>query len=319
MGQPDEQVAGQDAKASKRGRLRGNGPRMRQVVVAAGIIGVVAAPMGVAATGGALREGVRNGTTTAETEIVSDIKATTGLKGGYSTRQSNLSATGGGAIYGCRSTAGTSGGNPPQNPCVRANNLKTGLAFEFNATSGNVVGTITASGAGGDSVKPFVTNATGVATGLNADRVDGQDAAAIAKTATDASATDATTKANAARTRFALINEAGQIEEQSGGFTVKSFNAPNNNNVYIDTGSSLVSKGLQATIALQNRVNVNGNADPDPNFSGEVSVARCNTPAVACAPEGTNNDNTLVVRASNSDGTATAAGERKRFYVTVTP
>ena len=43
-------------------------------------------------------------------------------------------------------------------------------------------------GAGGDATKPFVTNATGVATGLNADRVDGKDAEDIAKDAVAASA-----------------------------------------------------------------------------------------------------------------------------------
>ncbi|MCW3011544.1 MAG: hypothetical protein JWO90_1948, partial [Solirubrobacterales bacterium] len=193
------------------------GVRMRQVVVAAGIIGAVAAPFGVAATGQGLREGVRNGTATQETEIISNNGATTTLKGGYSTRQSNLSSSGGGAIYGCRSGAGTSASNPPQNPCLRANNLNRGLAFEFNATSGDVVGTITSS-TGGDTKKPFTTNATGVATGLNADRVDGQDAAAIAKTATDAAAADATKKADDATERWALIGPDGAILRQTGGF-----------------------------------------------------------------------------------------------------
>ena len=49
--------------------------------------------------------------------------------GGYATRQSNLSRSGGGAIYGCRSTRRARG----TNPCLRANNLSTGSAFEFNA------------------------------------------------------------------------------------------------------------------------------------------------------------------------------------------
>ena len=47
----------------------------------------------------------------------------------YGTRQSNKSANGGGAIYGCRSGAGgTEKGNAP---CVRASNLAKGRAFEF--------------------------------------------------------------------------------------------------------------------------------------------------------------------------------------------
>ncbi len=135
--------------------------------------------IGVAATGNPLREGQRNGTTTRETEIVGNFGSSTGLKGGYVTRQSNLSSSGGGAVYGCRSQAGGSLATPtPQNPCIRANNLSRGLAFEFNSTIGDIVGAITVA-SGGDTKKPFVTNATGVATGLNADRVDNLDAAQI--------------------------------------------------------------------------------------------------------------------------------------------
>ena len=113
------------------------------------------------------------------------------------------------------------------------------------------------------------------------------------------------------RTRWALINEAGNIEEQSGGFTIANNNA--NANIYINAGSSLVGKGLEATIAIQNRV-----AGVDASFSGQVAIARCNTIAVACAPANTNNDNTIVVRATPSDGQPSNAQERKRFYVTVT-
>ncbi|MEY2516230.1 MAG: hypothetical protein QOJ89_3588 [bacterium] len=160
-------------------RGNGKGPRTRSVLLATGLLVVGIAPFGIAATGDSLREGRRNGTTVRETEIVSNIKSTTALKGGYSTRQSNLSDSGGGAIYGCRSQAGGSRATPtPQNPCIRANNLSQGLAFEFNAANGDTVGAITA-GAGGDAKKPFTTNATGVATGLNADRVDNLDADAI--------------------------------------------------------------------------------------------------------------------------------------------
>ena len=160
-------------------RGNGKGPRTRSVLLATGLLVVGLAPFGIAATGDSLREGRRNGTTVRETEIVSNIKSTTALKGGYSTRQSNLSDNGGGAIYGCRSQAGGSRATPtPQNPCIRANNLSLGLAFEFNAANGDIVGSITA-GAGGDTKKPFTTNATGVATGLNADRLDNLDASAI--------------------------------------------------------------------------------------------------------------------------------------------
>src|SRR5919112_762033 len=98
-------------------------------------------------------------TTSAETQIITNNDT-------YGTRQSNLRiGDGGGAIYGCRSASG-------HEPCVRANNLNTGRAFEF-ATDGNEAGRITTKDATG---APFTTNATGVATGMNADRVAGKDA-----------------------------------------------------------------------------------------------------------------------------------------------
>ncbi len=307
----------QEQSAAGRRHAGRTGVRLRHVVVAAGIIGVVAAPVGVAATGGGLREGVRNGTTTKETQIIGRVTSVTTPTGGYVTRQSNLSGSGGGAIYGCRTGPGGSTARPPRNPCVRGSNIRSGLAFEFDSR-GAVIGTFTA-GAGGDTKKPFTTNATGVATGLNADRVDGFDAAQLSADATTKAAADATAKAAAATTRWALVDEQGRIVEQSGGFTVASFGA--NANVYLNAGSSLIGKGLSATIAAQNKADVDGDgvdSAGEDNFNGEVSVARCNSAAVACAPDGTNNDNTLVVRASNSDGTATTATTRKRFYVEVT-
>jgi hypothetical protein len=100
---------------------------------------------------------------TKETEIIAS-------NGTYGTRQSNKKdGDGGGAIYGCRS-------NPGAEPCIRANNLKGGRAFEF-ATVGKEGGRIETGDATG---APFTTNATGTATGLNADRVDGKEAADFA-------------------------------------------------------------------------------------------------------------------------------------------
>jgi hypothetical protein len=108
---------------------------------------------------------------TKETQII----ATTSK---YGTRQSNKSSTGGGAIYGCRSGAG--GTATSNEPCIRANNLSAGLAFEFVASGGSTAGLIQTKDATG---KPFTTNATGVATGLNADRVDSLDADQIVNNA----------------------------------------------------------------------------------------------------------------------------------------
>lgn len=101
-----------------------------------------------------------------ETEIIAN-NAT------YGTRQSNKrDGDGGGAIYGCRSNLGNE-------PCVRAANLKGGRAFEFH-TVGAQAGQITV---GNPAGAPFITNATGVATGLNADKVDGKDATDFAPAA----------------------------------------------------------------------------------------------------------------------------------------
>ncbi len=310
MRRPHQKQAGDDQGRS-RGERRGNGPRMRQVVVAAGIIAVVAAPMGVAATGGGLREGVRNGTATKETQIIGNFGSSTGLTGGYVTRQSNLSSSGGGAVYGCRSGAGGSGVNPPQNPCVRANNLDRGLAFEFNATSGDIVGAITSS-TGGDTKKPFVTNATGVATGLNADRVDGQNAADIQKAATDAAAADATSKVNATKERWVLIGSDGTIVKQSGGFSlVNCYQA--NGNCYINAGDDVTNRSITSEIVTTNGGN---DAGTPTQLTGDTSAAPCGLDIVACAPAGAESNNVIVVTPRNSDGTAvdTAGGQKNYFF-----
>jgi hypothetical protein len=313
-------------------------PRTRSVLLATGVLAVGVSSFAVAGTGDSLREGVRNGTTARETQIVSNVGATTARTGGYSTRQSNLSDSGGGAIYGCRSKAGGSAATPPQNPCVRANNLSTGFAFEFQATNGTVGGLISV-GAGGDSTKPFVTNATGVATGLNADEVDGLDAAQLIAAARGRANLDADTvdgaSASQLRTRWFLVNAAGEIEAQSGGFSIAACYpatpAAANGNCYVNTGEDLTDNGIAATIALQNTTDQNGDAimngrapgaDANPEFSGEITASRCFTPGagaiVNCAPPGTNNPNHVVVSPRNSDGSFTTDGTRKRFYVTIT-
>ncbi|MGH2943906.1 MAG: hypothetical protein ACRDLN_14140 [Solirubrobacteraceae bacterium] len=198
-----------------RRRRLGRAPRTRSVVAATGVLVICVTPFAAAKTGGNLREGVRNGTTTSETEIVGNVRSTTALKGGYVTRQSNLSTDGGGAVYGCRSQAGGSAAKPtPQNPCLRANNLSTGYAFEFNAANGDIGGLVSV-GPGGDAKRPFITNATGVATGLNADEVDGLDAAQIVAAARAKASLDADTVDGKDSTdlipRFAQVAAAGTL------------------------------------------------------------------------------------------------------------
>ena len=129
-------------------------------------VGVPAVALG-AGEGRSLIAGKRNpsnGELTRETQIVS-------RNGTYATRQSNLGA-GGGAIYGCRAGAGNA------EPCVRANNLSTGRAFEFE-TGGKEAGEILVKDTTG---VPFATNATGKVANLNADRLDDKDSADFAAT-----------------------------------------------------------------------------------------------------------------------------------------
>ena len=226
-----------------------------------------------AGEGGPLSGGARNPSPNAsvayraETQIIADTSS-------YGTRRSN---NGGGAIYGCRSLPGGSLAN--NEPCIRANNLNTGLAFEFDTD-----GTISAKP--GDASKPFITNATGVATGLNADRVDGKHAADIVK---DSSA--AATAAAKALTPLALV---------------KSDGAP------------LSARGVET-----NGVARSAAADHDVKFTGDLSTCALSatvtgtdaghatvTPTVAADQKTT----TVDVRTFNGGGTAADRG----FHVVAT-
>jgi hypothetical protein len=127
------------------------------------VIAVPAVALG-AGEGRSLITGQRNpssGDLTRETQIISRNST-------YSTRQSNTGA-GGGAIYGCRAAVGAE-------PCMRANNLKEGRAFEFES-GGKEGGRITLKDATG---APFTTNATGKVENLDADKLDDKDAADFA-------------------------------------------------------------------------------------------------------------------------------------------
>jgi hypothetical protein len=137
----------------------------RYTLATAAIV-VVGLPAGALAAGEgrSIIGGARNpasGNLTRETQVIAD-------NGTYGTRQSNT-GTGGGAIYGCRSAAGSE-------PCIRANNLTQGRAFEFE-TNGKEAGQITVKDAAG---APFATNATGKVTNLNADKLDDKDSSDFA-------------------------------------------------------------------------------------------------------------------------------------------
>ena len=166
--------------------FRGHGP---WIVVAAVVVAMLVTPFAFAAgEGRPVRGGARNPSSneslsyTRETQIIAN-NAT------FGTRQSNKSTNGGGAIYGCRARAGTKA-------CLRASNLSNGRAFSFAASSGTEVGRID----GPAAAAPFTTSATGVATGLNADKVDGKDAATISADAN----------------QFATVSSAGALGNQRG-------------------------------------------------------------------------------------------------------
>jgi hypothetical protein len=139
--------------------------------------------------------------------------------------------------------------------------------------------------------------------------------------------------------RWLLVNAAGEIEAQSGGFSVTAAYptlAPTatdttgqraNGNVYINANEPLGNNGILTTVALQNTVDQNSDAvtngraagaDSNPEFSGEIATSQCGTAGTACAPPGTGNVNHLVVSPRLSDGSVTTNDARKRFYVILT-
>ena len=183
------------------------------VLASAVIIGLLASSFAVASGEGKnLILGKRNPGSNASAALTSETQIIAN-NGTYGTRQSNKSDNGGGAIYGCRSGEGGSGkGNEP---CIRANNLAKGLAFEF-ASAGTTGGAITV-GNGGDTTKPFTTNATGVADGLNADRVDGKNAADVVS---DAQAQNRFAQVSATGTLGASRGVASATRDSEGTYTV---------------------------------------------------------------------------------------------------
>ncbi|HEU4978320.1 MAG TPA: hypothetical protein VFT42_05455, partial [Solirubrobacteraceae bacterium] len=182
-------------------KLFSSKPQGPWILASAVVLGLLVTPFAVAAgDGGAVRGGARNPSSnktqeyTSETQIIADNST-------YGTRQSNKSNNGGGAIYGCRSGEG---GTPKGNePCVRANNLSQGRAFEF-VSGGPEVGRIESSD---PKAAPFTTNANGVATGLNADKVDGKSA-------------DDIVAAAQAQNQFAAVSADGKLGAARGAASV---------------------------------------------------------------------------------------------------
>lgn len=229
---------------------------------------VVAAPLAVAAgEGDLLKLGKRNptrGALTQETQVIANSALNT-----YGTRQSNLGA-GGGAIYGCRAVAGGDLANPNQTtPCVRVNNLSTGLAFQFAGLSSTTIGLIQSGpsfAVANPNARPFITNATAVATGLNADRLDGKDADQII-----AEARQSNPAGSAPSFAFARVLAAGTTDSSRSQGVADSNIKKTKPGVYCFYGLSSKPKNAQATLdgvpgEIATDTTTNSNADcPDPN------------------------------------------------------
>jgi hypothetical protein len=188
-------------------KLRG---RTGLVLASAVIIGLLASSFAMASgEGKTLLLGKRNPGSNASAALSSETQIIAN-NSTYGTRQSNKSDSGGGAIYGCRSKlGGTEKGNQP---CVRSSNLADGRAFEFSSNGGTEVGQITS---GNTNAAPFITNAHGVATGLNADQVDGKNADDIKNDATKAAHDDAVATAQGL-TSFAAVSATGTLGAKRG-------------------------------------------------------------------------------------------------------
>lgn len=183
-----------------RNPLRRFGGATRLVALLGGAIAITAivAPLAIGSgEGKPIRGGARNPSSNSalsyftETQIIANNST-------YGTRQSNK-GSGGGAIYGCRST-----GTAPA--CVAATNLKEGRAFAFTG-GGKVGGTITLSDKTG---APLTTNATGVATGFNANYLEGKQAKDFVP------ATQASGFAQTSQLLFAVVSQTGVLGANRG-------------------------------------------------------------------------------------------------------
>jgi hypothetical protein len=182
--------------ASRSGAPLSRSARVTALVAGASVAGLIAASLALGSgSGGALRGGTRNPASglnyTGETEIIASNSS-------FGTRQSNK-GSGGGAIYGCRSASGG-------NACIEANNLNSGNAFEFIA-SGKVGGSIILSNKTG---APLTTNATGVATGFNANFLEGKQAKDFVP------ATQASSFAQTSQLLFAVVTQTGTLGANRG-------------------------------------------------------------------------------------------------------
>lgn len=245
------------------------------------VLAVCVAPFAVAADGDAVRAGSRT--------TFTDITRILGNNAGYATQQSNLRiGDGGAARYGCRSVAG-------KEFCLLSKNTGGGGAFRFEAQNSLLGGSIEVdvpTGRTADDARPFTTNATGIATGLNADRLDGLHAADII------TAARAQNPAGSAPSfAFARVAAGGQTDQSRSQGVTDANITHTTAGVYCFT--SLTSRPKNATVTLD-------------GVPGETSVdTTTNNPGADCNNQ-TNVE--LIVRTYDSAG----ALADKPFYLSIT-
>jgi hypothetical protein len=245
----------------------------KYLVISSLILALLITPLAFASNGDPMIAGGRT-TFTKITRVLGD--STT-----YATQQSNLhDGDGGAARYGCRSSAANEF-------CLLSKNTGGGGSFRFQSLNSLLGGRIEVNPPQGKTAadaKPFITNATGVATGLNADKVDGMSADEIVKAAKGTEPTyallTADGKTNASRTKG--VADTNVIHTTLG--------------VYCFTG--LAAQPQSASVTLD-------------GTAGETSVdTTTNNPGAAC------NNATgiqMIVRTYESNGTLAD----KPFYVRV--
>jgi hypothetical protein len=243
------------------------------LVMSSLLLALLAAPFAVASDGDPFRAGGRT-TFTRITTMLGDSST-------YATQQSNLrQGDGGAARYGCRSTAANEF-------CLLSKNTGGGGSFRFQSLNSLLGGSIEVNPPAGKTAadaKPFTTNARGVATGLNADQVDGMSADDIVKAAKSDTAFSARARVSADgksdATRTSGVTDTNIIHTTVG--------------VYCFTG--LKAQPQTATVTLD-------------GAPGETSIdTTTSAPGAAC------NNATgiqLIVRTYNSTGALTDNG----FYV----
>jgi hypothetical protein len=243
----------------------------KYVVLSSLILALLVAPFALAANGDPVKAGGRT-TFTKITRVLGDSTS-------YATQQSNLhTGDGGAARYGCRSTAANE-------YCLLSKNTGGGGSFRFQSLNSLLGGSIEVNPPQGKTAadaKPFTTNAHGVATGLNADQVDGMSADDIVKAAKGAEPT------------YARITADGKTDG------ARTKNVTDTNVVHTTVGvycfTGLAAQPQTASVTLD-------------GVAGETSVdTTTNNPGAAC------NNATgiqMIVRTYDSAGTLAD----KPFYV----